>query len=250
MIPKRSGNQIFVTLFLFMACGLFNHLSCQEKSGMSMEEDANSYIPPLGQLIDSAYKNSPMLESQKALIFMRETQRKSAGIDWGRYMLFFSEMRYGSVDIVVWDKEIYSADPQNTMRYNVGARLQMSIFDGLDLKHKRNVANAQLGFEKSKFEELKKLISEDVIRLWNKLAAYKNILAISEDQRAVQHSNLFYAEQQFKAGDIPLLEYARIKEMSIKAEQDYELTIKEYRETYLLLESLTGVKLSKMNPNH
>jgi len=233
-----------------MAVRLFSPVFCQEKPGTPNGEDPYSYILPLGQLIDSAYKNSPMLESQKAMIFMRETQRKSAGIDWGRYMLFFSEMRYGSVDIIVGSGVNYTFDdPQNTMRYNVGARMQLSIFDGLDLKHKRNVANAQVEFEKSKFEELKKLISEDVIRLWNKLIAYKKMLVIGEDQKAVQQSNLFYAEQQFKAGDIPLLEYARIKEISIKAEQDYELTFKEYRETYMLLESLTGVNLSKTNPN-
>ncbi len=201
-------------------------------------------IPPLGKLITAAQTNSPLLKQQSALIFMRDWQKKSAKHDWGRYLLFFTEVRYGSIDIM-----IAGIDNANSMRYNVGTRLQMSIFDALDLKPKNGVAESQYKYEEYKLEDLKRMIKDDVIRLWNKLVSYKEIVAISEDEVAVQQGNCFYAEQQFKAGDIPLLEFARIKEISIKADQGYQLNIKEFRETYLLLESLIGMTFEELNKN-
>jgi hypothetical protein len=254
-------------LILVMVLGvtLANPLHCQNAGKIAKSSDlglvpdsqtskstgfSDIYIPPLGQLIDSALNHSPLLDEQTALMQMRQWQQKSINDEWGRYFLFFSEMRYGSIDILVSNGgTVTYGDKSNSTRYNVGARVQLSIFDLLDMKQKKGVAREQYNFEKEKKEELKKMISEDVIKLWNKLIAYKEIVSINEDHIAVQSSNSFYAEQQFKAGDIPLLEYARIKEISIKAEQEYQLAKKEFREAYLLLESLIGVKLSAMKPN-
>jgi len=225
-----------------------------EKNSIAASKDAASQpvtnpefaeltIPPLGLLIDLALTRSPLLREQTALQAVRESQLASLRNEWGRYLLFFSEVRFGSVDYVV-----AGINSDNTWRYNVGTRLQLSIFDALDQKNKKAMVQAQLDFENHREDELKRMIKDDVIRLWNKLVSYKEIVTINQDHIAAQASNLFYAEQQFKSGDIPLLEYARIKEISIKADQEYELAKKEFRETYLLLESLIGIPLSDVKP--
>ncbi len=207
-------------------------------------------IPPLGQLIESAQAFSPLLEEQSAMIAMRQWQIKSANYDWGRYVLFFSEFRYGTVDVLVGTASQLTVSPIGSAYYNVGTRLQLSIFDALDLKQKRKVAQSMLSYEEKKREDLKRMIQDDVIRLWNKLLSYREIMLINEDHVAAQNDNIFYAEQQFKAGDIPLVEYARIKEISIKAQQEYELAKKEFREAYYLLESLVGKDFTTLSPKH
>jgi outer membrane protein TolC len=212
-------------------------------------ESENLQIPALGKLIESALLNSPLLNEQDALIKIRELQLKSTRNEWGKYILFFSEIRYGSIDILVSNGGTVSyGDKSNSTRYNVGTRFQLSIFDVTDQKRKSLIVREQITFEMQKKAELQRMISEDVIRLWNKLVSYKEIVAINEDHIAAQNGNFYYAEQQFKAGDIALIEYARIKEISIKADQEYQLAKKEFRETYLLLESLVGVNLISLNP--
>ncbi len=245
MIARGSLRIILITIELVLGVSLCNPLFCQDKTS----ELANLKIPPLVQLVDSALASSPLLVEQQALINIREWQLKSTKNDWGRYILFFSEMRYGSIDILVSNGgTVTYGDRSNSTRYNVGARFQLSIFDVLDLKRKNVIAKEQIEYEKIKKSELERMIRDDVIRLWNKLVAYKEIVSINEDHIASQEGNFFYAEQQFKAGDIALIEYARIKEIKIKADQEYQLAKKEFRETYLLLESLVGVKLTDMNP--
>jgi outer membrane protein TolC len=211
------------------------------------EGDTVLRIPPLGMLIEAGLAFSPLLDEQRALIKIREWQHKSARNEWGRYVMFFTEMRYGSIDILVSNGgTITYGDKSNSTRFNVGARFQVSMFDLLDLRRKNLIANEQVEFEKFKKAELERMIKDDVIRLWNKLVAYKEIAAINEDHVTAQKGNFFYAEQQFKAGDIALGEYVRIKEISIKADAEYQLAKKEFRETYLLLESLVGSKLSEI----
>jgi outer membrane protein TolC len=217
---------------------------CQETD--VVPSDLN--VPPLERLIGAALEHSPLLDQQLAMVRMREWQVKSARYDWARYLLFFSELRYGSVDIMITNGgQVAYGDKESSTRYNVGTRLQLSIFDFIDLKQKRKIAGELVKSEEGKLEELKRMIRDDVIRLWNNVISYKKLVAIGEDQVAVQESNFYYAEQQFKAGDIALLEYARIKEIKAKAEQDYQLNIKELREAYYLLESLVGVKLEDLN---
>jgi len=220
-------------------------------AGDKKAEFSDMKIPALGLLIEAAKENSPLLKEQDALIKIREMQNKSANIDWGRYLLFFTELRYGSIDMIVANGgNISYGNKSNSTWYNVGTRLQFSIFDALDQKNKRGITKEQISFENIKMDELKRMITDDVIKLWNKLVSYKEIVAINEDHIAAQEGNIYYAEQQYKAGDIPLFEYARIKEIYAKAEQEYQLAKKELRETYLLLENLAGVKLSDLNPDH
>lgn len=243
MKVKRSFAVLIFTLILLSGGGFVSVFGQADAAEPAVSDFTDLRIPPLGILIEKALEYSPLLKEQTAMIQMREWQEKSSRDDWARYLLFFSEVRYGSIDLIVANQNY---DPTNTWRYNVGTRLQLSIFDMMDMKQKNRTIGAQREFEEFKKEDLSRMIKDDVIRLWNKLISYKEIVAINEDHVAAQSSNLFYAEQQFKAGDIPLLEYARIKEISIKAEQEYELAKKEFRETYLLLESLVGVPFNEV----
>jgi outer membrane protein TolC len=243
-----------ILLYLVTSIGFIAGTSLPAQEVISKETVSDSTalenmkIPPLGLLIESAQTFSPLLKEQTAMILMREFQIKSANYDWGRYLLFFSEFRYGTVDVLVGTQSQISVRPIGSAYYNFGTRLQLSVFDALDLKQKRNVTKSMLTYEVQKREDLKRMIQDDVIRLWNKLVSYREILLINEDHVAAQNDNIFFAEQQFKAGDIPLVEYARIKEISIKAQQEYQLGKKEYREAYYLLESLVGRDFKTLDP--
>jgi outer membrane protein TolC len=184
------------------------------------------------------------------MIEIRKLQEKSVKSEWTKYLLVFTEYRYGSNIININGVDIINGDKSNTFWYNLGTRIQLTPFDVLDNGKKRKIAKQQIDYEVYKQEELQRMIHDDVIRLWNKLISYQEIVRINQDHIAGQEGNFAYAEKQFKAGDIPIMEYARIMEIKIKADQEYQLAKKEMRETYYLLESLVGVKLSTLNPNN
>jgi outer membrane protein TolC len=217
--------------------------------GGKAAEDENLFIPNLDLLIQLAQESSPLLEEQSAMIAIRELQEKSIKNEWTRYLLFFSEYRYGSIMLLADGWPITSGDKSNSTWYNVGARFQLTPFDVLDLGKKRKIAKHQVEVEIAKKEELMRMIHDDVIRLWNKLVSYQEIVKINQNHIAGQEGNLSYAEQEYKAGDIPIMEYSRIMEIKTKADQEYQLAKKELRETYYLLESIVGVKLSTLKPN-
>jgi len=244
MIIKNFPGQPKFLILLMLVNFTFLPLFSQEKDTSNIEVK----IPPLGTLIEAAQAYSPLLKEQEALIKIREWEALSKKHEWQDYIYFFSEFRYGSSDIYISSGGTKYGDA-GLMRYNVGTRLQISMFDALDQRRKSSIATRQIAYEKLKEDELKDMIKNDVIRLWTKLESYQDILSVNEDHVAVQQGNVYYAEQSYKAGDIPLVEFARIKEIASKAEIEYHLAKKEFRETYLLLESLVGVKLSTMNTN-
>jgi outer membrane protein TolC len=180
------------------------------------------------------------------MVGMRDWQTRSAKLDWTRYFQLFSEARFGAVDYVVIGAGVNPAT-DNTFRYNVGTRIQLNAFDIIDQKKKVRTAEAVLDFEKAKVEEAKRVIIDEVIKQYNQVITYREIVKIKSDNLQGQLANMEKMELKFATGDEDLMEYARIKEISTKAQEEFELAKKEFRVAYMLLENLVGVKLDQIS---
>ncbi|HBB91023.1 MAG TPA: hypothetical protein DC042_04745 [Bacteroidales bacterium] len=214
--------------------------------GLQFKEYQQLWLPSLNALIQTALENSPLIRQQEAMVDMRDWQTKSAKLDWTRYFQLFSEARYGAVDYVVVGGIGTGQITDNTFRYNIGTRIQLNAFDFLDQKKKEKTAEAVLDFEKAKVEEAKRLIIDEVIKQYNQVITYKEIIRIKSDNLQGQLTNMEKMELKFATGDEDLMEFARIKEITTKAQEEFELAKKEFREAYMLLENLVGVKLDQI----
>jgi outer membrane protein TolC len=204
-------------------------------------------LPSLNSLIQTALINSPLVKQQEAMVSMREWQKKSADLDWTKYLQLFSEARFGSFDYIYFTGTGGTqAEIPSTMRYNIGTRIQLNLFDALDQKKKTRAAESILDFEKAKVEESKRMVIDEVIKQYNQVITYREIVAIKSDNLQGQMANMEKMEQKFASGDEDLMEFARIKEIATKAQEEFELAKKEFRVAYMLLENLVGVKLSEI----
>ncbi|MCD6345945.1 MAG: TolC family protein [Bacteroidales bacterium] len=213
-----------------------------EKNNSTFLEVDNSLIPPLHMLIDSALTYSPLLKTKDIEKSIREWELKTAKIQWTDYFETFVEYRYGSVDYVVLSPTGTSIqnDISVTSRYHAGARINLTIFDLLN--HRRNVAMARerVDLEDARAEEIKQLIRQEVIRLWGKLRTYKEIVGIKADHLQAQRININEARMRYEAGEVPIVEYARVKQIVSKANEEFVLAQQEYREALYLLSELVG----------
>ena len=228
--------------------------NAKQKSYLDLPSRENQFkdynapdLPSLNSLIQTALINSPLVKEQEAMVSMREWQKKSSEIDWTRYLQLFTEARFGSFDYIYFTGTGgTAAEIPSTMRYNVGTRIQLNLFDALDQKKKVKAAEYILDFEKAKVEEAKRLVIDEVIKQYNQVITYREIVAIKSDNLQGQLANMEKMEEKFASGDEDLVEYARIKEIATKAQEEFELAKKEFRVAYMLLENLVGVKLSEI----
>ncbi len=257
---SKSSNLALLTLCLAVFCQHFPGFT-QERNkkdqtkqealtsdlpdrGLQFKEYQQLWLPSLNSLIQTALENSPLILQQEAMVDMRDWQTKSAKLDWTRYFQLFSEARYGAVDYVVLGTDKVT---DNTFRYNIGTRIQLNAFDILDQKKKEKTAEAVLDFEKAKVEDAKRLVIDEVIKQYNQVITYKEIVKIKSDNLQGQLANMEKMELKFATGDEDLMEFARIKEISSKAQEEFELAKKEFRVAYMLLENLVGVKLDQIS---
>jgi len=203
----------------------------------------NMPIPSLRILIDTALSTSPLLNQQDAMIRIREWELKSQKWDWSNYLEGFTELRYGSVDNVFISPtgSTIGTDISVGYRYNVGTRINMSLFDVTDFRRKVKLAREKVDFEIYKREEVEKFVASEVIKLYNALKTYKQLIPLKAEHATAQQLNLAEAKMLYEAGDVAIVEYARIKDFAAGAEEEVILAQKAFRDAYMLLGELIGV---------
>ncbi len=215
----------------------------------SMEKNNSAYlsvdhdlIPPLGMLIDSALYYSPLLKTKEIDKTIREWELKVAKLQWSDYLETFTEFRYGSIDNVFISPTgtAINNNVSISSRYHIGARINFTIFDIISHKNVIRAGEARIALEDARADELRQLIRQEVIRLWNHLSTYKEIISISADHLEAQKLNINEARKRYLSGEVDIVEYARVKQISSKAHEELVLSKKEYREALYLLYELVG----------
>lgn len=186
-------------------------------------------------LIDSALQYSPLLKTKDIEIAIKEMEWRAQRWEWTDFVQPFAEYRYGTVD--QWGTSLIQAEAS---RFSVGARINLTVFNALNTKFKLDLADKQIELDESRRKEIELLISQEVIRLWNMLMTYREIIALKSDHVETQALNLSEAKLQYQTGEVPIMELARITEIATKAKEELELAKKEFRESIFLLSELVG----------
>lgn len=254
---KKILSLLFVGSFIFINCYTQN-INRSVSSDISDIFPAQNVtiegikvdIPSLQVLIEYALQRSPLVKQQNSLIQVQETQRASKKLEWLNYIRPIAEVKYGSTDYVYIGSAgtggITSGDVMTTTRYSLGARLEMSVFDGIDQSRKVKLEQYKVDVEKGKLEEIEYKIRLEIIREYNNLLSYQKILIQKSTYKVDQAANLIMANERFDKSEIPLAELARISQMNKEALDEYEIAFKNYQTTWMLLEEMVGVKLKTL----
>ncbi|MEA3317511.1 MAG: TolC family protein [Bacteroidota bacterium] len=212
----------------------------------NIKDESKSNLPSIAAIVDSALINSPVLKQQNCEIIIKQIEYKRTKINYLDYIKVFSDYKYGSVDNIFYAGGEAQSNTAVASRYNVGVGLSLSIFDLVDRKNNKIIADNELGKSKYKKDELVKNLTEEIITLYNDLLLAEKLVRIKGETRDAQELYFQIAEKQFREGQLNIANYTSIISTKSKSIIEYESVVSNYKKLYMLLEEIVGVKLNKI----
>lgn len=220
------NRRIFAMLFIFF-------------TGHNFMVDAQYKLPTLEKIISVAIRNSPLVKTQKMAISKQEAEAKRNGKLWLQSVQLEVGSRYNT--FFTTEGNIPVAGSQT------GLILRFSLYDLFARKNivERSHFEVKEAMERANQQEV--VIRQAVIDSYYKVELNARLLSIASErvQSILAHQQL--AEQEFKAGDIPISELSRVAQIVAQSKSELEKARADYEEGIRLLEALAGVSLTEIN---
>jgi outer membrane protein TolC len=213
------------------------------------QQDLTQIIPPLTSLIDSALKHNPSVKFRDLQVIVNECKLRAELTVWSRNLGFQADVRNGtfnnfSTNTSEGQSPDLFATKSNQTNYGIGAYIKFPIQDLLNRKNQIKMAKAEVDQAVNMAEQQKTEVRQLVIKQYNEWVLKYKLLKIRFKYLETSKTNMDMAEREFKNGVIDLTEYARISEISTRAESDFEVAKTEFVTAYLILEEIVGVKFN------
>jgi outer membrane protein TolC len=203
-------------------------------------------LPPLQDIIDSALKFSAGVRYRSLDITAKESSLKSQQTYWTRNMGFQADTRYGTFDNFATNATGQSTTLLNTtskqFNYGMGVFVKMPLADLFDRKNQVKHAETEVEQAKAMEEVQREEIRQTVIKMYQDVLLKNRLMNIKAQGLTTAKLNMEMAEKEFRNGVIALGEFARISEITSRAESDYESGKTEFIISKMLLEEIAGFK--------
>ncbi len=245
----------FLLLFSFGAVaqdGVDGQIATREDSisdaiGVNLAE----YLPPLSLLIDVAKKNSPELEIVEATTKQQEYELGLTKKDWTNLVSIGAQYRYGGVTggadaggVTNSQALLFPEDLAVGAYAFLSVRIPLSYFVG----RKDQIRSAEMNIEiqKSRKEAQTRSIEEQVVETYNRLLLLQELIQISSEARQSAELILEMSMERFRDGELSLDQLGSNTALKAKYSTEYASLKTEFSVTYLRLERLLGVSISKL----
>jgi outer membrane protein TolC len=238
--------------------GLMGILMAADAAGLAQSADSRmpepalssgSEIPSLEILIAAAIEHSPLLAGQEGVIALAQIKRETASRHWLEYITLASDLRYGTDDFVYLDRETAGYDlyakPYETTRYNLGIRLDLSLFDLATRRQFNQSARIDVEMAHARKQELLQAVRNAVITQYYQLVLAQKTLEIMALQKTSSDLQAQMAELQFEKQSMDFIEYSKILEFHTKTLLDFEKAAAEFQKNKSLMQELTGLSLKQ-----
>lgn len=213
----------------------------------SKTTDFSIEIPPLSVLIDSAYAHNSLISYMDKDIAVQQCNLKTDRTYWLRNIGVQTDVRYGSFDHFstnAADGEV----PTNVsltsteVRYGVGAYLKFPLVDAVNRKNLQKIGKLEIEKAESMAASQRDQVRQQLIRQYNELLLKQRLFRIKLKQIETARINMQMAEKEFVNGVIPVTEYARLSDITIGVESNYEIARMDVITALMILEDMTGMK--------
>jgi len=242
---KTKKNILIILYIAFF--GLF--VNAQELKGEHSQTGGPSLlIPKLSVLIDSALVNSGMVSYRMLEIEAKEFNKKEKKRNWTRNFGIQADTRYGTFNnfstITGDNSSINLGSDTQQVNYNVGFYLKIPVFDIINRKAeiKRSQVEIQQAKSLVKFQEDE--VKEFVIRYFEDLVLRQNLLKLYASNLGNARVNMEMVEREFRNGVLPISEYVRISDITVRIASDYEKAKSNFFVAKKLLENITGMTIN------
>lgn len=242
---KTKKNILIILYIAFF--GLF--VNAQElKEKHSQTGGPSLLIPKLSVLIDSALVNSGMVSYRMLEIEAKEFNKKEKKRNWTRNFGIQADTRYGTFNnfstITGDNSSINLGSDTQQVNYNVGFYLKIPVFDIINRKAeiKRSQVEIQQAKSLVKFQEDE--VKQFVIRYFEDLVLRQNLLKLYASNLGNARVNMEMVEREFRNGVLPISEYVRISDITVRIASDYEKAKSNFFVAKKLLENITGMTIN------
>lgn len=210
--------------------------------------DFNVDIPPLSQLLDSAFANNALVKYRNVDAAVMKGNLKTDRTYWLRNIGLQTDVRYGTFDhyTTTSSSEGYQpvnvAGSSNEFRFSVGAYMRLPLVDAINRKNQIRIGQLELEKATNMAESQRDILRQEVIRQYNELLLRIRLFKIKAKQLETARINQQMAEKEFINGVIPVSEYARLSDITVGVESNYEIARTDLNTALMILEDMTGIK--------
>ena len=247
----------FFAISLFICLEAFLNgtaLSQVNKIADIQAADTTYFIPPLGELIDSATKNNAMFRYYELGAEAKKYGLATEKMSWSRNIGLQADVRYGTFDNFSTNTAegqspaLYATSTTQT-NYGIGAYVKLPVSDFLSRKNKIMLARTEVKQAETMAEVQRDQIRQMVIKQYNDLLLKRTVLMIKARSLESSRTNMILAEKEFKTGVITLGTYSGLSETLYNSEINFEQAKVDFKTEYMLLEELAGFKFSSKESN-
>lgn len=243
-----------LVLFSFGAQGQAetdNQLATKEDSiSAAIDLDLAEYLPPLSLLIEVAQENSPDLEITNLTAQKQEYELGLTKKDWTNLVSIGAQYRYGGVsggagsNVTNSQALLFPEDLTVGAYAFLGIGVPLSYFVG----RKDQIRSAEINVEIQESIKESKIrgIEEEVVSIYNRLLLLQDLIRISAEARENADLILEMSLERFRDGEISLDQLGASTSMKAKYASEYASLKTEFSVTFLQLERILGVSISKL----
>jgi outer membrane protein TolC len=178
----------------------------------------------------------------------KEFNKKEKKRNWTRNFGIQADTRYGTFNnfstITGDNSSINLGSDTQQVNYNVGFYLKIPVFDIIN--RKAEIKRSQVEIEQArslvKFQEDE--VKEFVIRYFEDLVLRQNLLKLYASNLGNARVNMEMVEREFRNGVLPISEYVRISDITVRIASDYEKAKSNFFVAKKLLENITGMTIN------
>ncbi len=211
--------------------------------------DITHKLPPLEDLIDSAYEHNPGLSILKQQVIVTETKLNSEKWGWTKSISFSGSAGYGNMYNYSTSSDgsfdpipIASVRYQN--QYTASVRASLPLNTITDRKNQLRIARVEVNQSELDLEVKKQEIRQNVIQQYYNLISNQKLLMLKVKNFESIKLKIQLAEQEFRNGLIPLSEYTNVLNSFNESESALEKAKSDLIIACFLFEDLVGIKLN------
>jgi outer membrane protein TolC len=211
-----------------MILGMLQPIFSQDKS------IKNDSIKPLAFYMEHAVTHSPAIKMRQSLVSQKELELQLLKYAWMREIYVTADTKYGSYG---------NGNPIENLNlgYGTGAfvRLPLTLLVGYSERKKI----AKLEIEATQFEKgvIEEEVKKMVIHYYSDVILKMNLIDIRVNSVDIAIINLKLAEEDYKAGNTVIEQYARVSDIYYTQLTELEKAKNQYLESYALLKEVCGL---------
>ena len=245
-----------IQFFIILITLFFNTYSLAQNNKVVLDsihlfdpiaDDITEKLPPLEALLDSAVQNSPLIKYEQYNMEYQKCDILSAKRGWTQYLGFQADATngtwwYNDKDELTRLNRFYLTTSKRN-DYSAGVFLRFPLFYIIDRRNDINRKKTLLEQATAQKEKQVIEVRKMVIQQYGVLLQQQNLLKISNEYQIYFFTNE-NGENEFKNGEIEIVELTRQKEIQTRGALEYEQYKTNFQTAYLILQEVVGIKFN------